>query len=291
MQRSPSIDQLVRSMSRQDLPVSRNPFAYMGSGSRLPYELKPPPPCAGEYGVRKAENVVLRPTSAVRSLRVQEPFPQKLQHVAPADIVPVKEIGTRPGSAVRAYVSTRSNGAILYQARAIAITPARRPGRGHSMWHPTQMHIPARQLLAVVCATAHRAPFRSSSTRRAAGRRGSTRKDGAGDAKAGRRAAAYPRSSQGRGQPRRQRRPRGRTGIEAPCGPWRPAGCWERVGPRPTVRCPRCAPRTARGRPVRRGPGKPQRSPRDHFRVMFFRVRPAACSTSELRVQCGAGAE
>lgn len=110
MQRPKSVTNL-----RMDLPVARNPLAYCKEGTKIP-SIPPVPPNFSESGVRRAELRVNRPQSAVRSLAVPEKYPLRLEGVAPADKVPVREIGTRPGSALRAFVSTRSNGVILYQA-------------------------------------------------------------------------------------------------------------------------------------------------------------------------------
>lgn len=107
---------------RQDLPVSRNPWAYCAPDCKVP-DLKPPPANFSDRGVRAAERSVMRPRSAVRSLVVPEKFPMRLTGVAPADQVPIYECGTRPSSAVRAFVSNRSNGTILYQGSYVPSRP------------------------------------------------------------------------------------------------------------------------------------------------------------------------
>lgn len=107
---------LPRVHSHPALPVSRNPWAYMAPGSKLTTELTPPPSNFSDCRLRLAENGVLRPQTSVKSLRVPEPYPMRLIGVAPQDAVPVVEVGTRPRSAVRAFVSSRSNGIIMYSA-------------------------------------------------------------------------------------------------------------------------------------------------------------------------------
>ena len=115
-----------RVQNRPDLPVSRNPWVYMPPGSKLTVDLKPPPPNFSERGLRRAELLVPRPQSAVKNLSVPSEYPMKLIGVAPADAVTVKEVGTRPSSALRAFVSHRSDGAILYSS----YTPATGKKRG-----------------------------------------------------------------------------------------------------------------------------------------------------------------
>jgi len=108
---------LPRVQGRLDLPVARNPWPYMtpGGPATMP-DLKPPPSNFSDQGVRRAELAVPRPASRPNAHPPAPPaFPGKLTGVAPADQVPVKEVGTRPNSAVRAFISNRSGGAILYQ--------------------------------------------------------------------------------------------------------------------------------------------------------------------------------
>ena len=102
------------------LPVSRNPKGYLQT---MPWEtakpvLTPPPANFSEQRVRRAAGLVKRPPSAVQQQYMQptSTFPMKLGGVAPADRVPVAERGTTPASGVRAFVSSRSQGSLLYQA-------------------------------------------------------------------------------------------------------------------------------------------------------------------------------
>ena len=105
------------------LPVARNPQAYAAPGSKVP-KLDPPPPNFSDQGVRRAAGIMVRPSNAEPHIRqpVAE-FPQVLRGVAPADQVPIREMGTRPDSKVRAFISTRSNGVILYQNRQNGYRP------------------------------------------------------------------------------------------------------------------------------------------------------------------------
>ena len=106
------------SLNRLDLPVARNPLAYVAPGTKIP-NLPPPPPNFSDQRVKQAEYKLLRQASNVRSTALPEQFPMRLKGVAPADRVPIREVGansTRPQSALRAFVSNRSNGVILYQA-------------------------------------------------------------------------------------------------------------------------------------------------------------------------------
>ena len=96
-----------------NMPNSRNPTAYCAPGTKVP-ELKPPPSNFSDQGVARAALMIIRPPSAVVSTAQPEKYPLKLLGVAPADQVPVREIGTKPSSEVRAYVSARS-GVIMYQ--------------------------------------------------------------------------------------------------------------------------------------------------------------------------------
>lgn len=99
-----------------NLPNSRNPFQYCAPGTKVP-ALVPPPSNFSDQGVARAALSIIRPPSAVISRAEPQKYPLKLLGVAPADQVPVREIGTRPSTTrdnVRAYVSNRS-GVIMYQ--------------------------------------------------------------------------------------------------------------------------------------------------------------------------------
>jgi hypothetical protein len=101
------------------LPVSRNPRGYMqpSTWANKP-TLTPPPPNFSDQRVGQASHLIKRPVSAVQAQysRPASSYPLQLQGVAPADRVPIAERGTTPTSGVRAFVSTRSAGSLLYQA-------------------------------------------------------------------------------------------------------------------------------------------------------------------------------
>jgi hypothetical protein len=99
-----------------NLPNSRNPSAYCAPGTKIPSPV-PPPSNFSDQGVGRAALIIIRPPSAVVSRNEPPKYPLKLLGVAPADQVPVREIGTRPSTTrdnLRAYVSNRS-GVIMYQ--------------------------------------------------------------------------------------------------------------------------------------------------------------------------------
>jgi hypothetical protein len=106
--------------TKASMPMSRNPQAYLTSGASM---VVPPPPPSNfsESGVRRASTMLIRPPSAPPArnplLDGSEKFNLRLEGVAPADRCPVYECGTTPKCGVRAYVSDRSNGIILYQSR------------------------------------------------------------------------------------------------------------------------------------------------------------------------------
>ena len=106
------------------LPVSRNPKGYLQFGSTMDV---PKGAAPNLLGVKNAANPIVRPSRDVRSLPRAPAFPLVLEGVAPADKVPVAEKGTRPSSAVRAFISTRSDGAILYQSRENGAKDFNRP--------------------------------------------------------------------------------------------------------------------------------------------------------------------
>lgn len=105
-------------------PVARNPYNYLAWGGQMPatYTGQSPPSNFSDQRVAKASQLVKRPLSAAKQSGYcpEKPpppeYPLKLNGVAPADRVPVLERGTTPECGVRAFVSTRSNGAILYQS-------------------------------------------------------------------------------------------------------------------------------------------------------------------------------
>ena len=110
---------------QKHLPMSRNPHAYLSSKAAKMTVPAPMSSHFGERGVREASKVVIRPSSAVSRMKVvdlaqnpdQDKYPLKLLGVAPADQVPCAEVKTTPRSAVRAFVSNRSKGTIIYQGR------------------------------------------------------------------------------------------------------------------------------------------------------------------------------
>ena len=109
------------------LPMSRNPRAYLGNKNAKADVPKGMSSHFGERGIREASKVVIRPSSAVGRMKIgdlaqtpdQDKYPLKLLGVAPADQVPVAEVRTTPRSAVRAFVSKKSDsqGIIIYQSR------------------------------------------------------------------------------------------------------------------------------------------------------------------------------
>ena len=101
------------------LPVSRNPRGYMTASTwENKPTLTPPPPNFSDQRVARSSHLIKRPVSAVQSqyTRATPSYPMMLQGVAPADRVPIAERGTTPTSGVRAFVSSRSAGSLLYQA-------------------------------------------------------------------------------------------------------------------------------------------------------------------------------
>ena len=103
-------------MRDPNLPVSRNPLAYCAPGTQIPHTPEPPSNFS-DCGVRRAELIIVRPLGAPS--KTQAAFPLTLQGVAPADQVPTREVGTAPSQKLRAFISTRSNGAILYQGQKV----------------------------------------------------------------------------------------------------------------------------------------------------------------------------
>ena len=105
------------------LPVSRNPRGYMQPSTwESKPRLTPPPSNFSDQRVGQASHMIKRPVTAVAAqyTRRMPSYPLTLQGVAPADRVPIAERGTTPNSSVRAFVSSRSAGSLLYQAPYIA---------------------------------------------------------------------------------------------------------------------------------------------------------------------------
>jgi len=97
------------------------PFSYVpgGSFSTPPMNMK-----QGEYGVRAAQRVIMRPATAPPAYpKKVEPFPSRMPMGSDRN-TPVREVGTTakaPG--VRAFVSDRASHIILYQM----VPPVQKP--------------------------------------------------------------------------------------------------------------------------------------------------------------------